>query len=184
VRLAGRDPIAIFVFHCQDVITELATMLLNATVMKNGREPIVIFQAATTVPMDIAFHPMNAFATMDGKAAIVILARKWRDAFMDLAEPTHTPVSVRKVGKDIYVTKLHATSDVNMDFVMHPKLQEWPTFVSVRMDGEENTVKNAGPTGNAPTRIPMLVTCPMSVFALEETLIPWACATIPSLFIT
>ena len=183
-RLAGKDPTAIFVFHCLDVSTDLAIMLLNVTVKKIGRELIVIFPAATTAQMDIAFHPMNVFVATDGREQIVMFARKWRAVFTDPVELTHTLVSVKKAGKDIFVTNLPATWDASMDFVMPQELQVWPIFVYVSLDGEEISVKSADPTGNAPTKMPMLAACQMNVSVMEARRIPWVCATTPFLCIT
>ena len=182
VRLAGRDPTAMFVFHSLDVSTDLARMHLNATVKKDGREPTVIFLVVTTALMDIAFHQTNVFATVDGRETIVMFARKWRAAFMDLVELTPTLVSVKKVGKDFFATNLFAIWDVTMDFVTPLTLMVSLAFVSVNLVGEEIIVSNADLTGIVPTKALMLATCQMSVSVLEERMIPRAFATTPSSF--
>jgi len=54
VKLDGKVPTAISVFHCLDVIMVPVEKHLNATAMKDGREPIVTFPAAITVLMETA----------------------------------------------------------------------------------------------------------------------------------
>ena len=184
VRLAGRAQTVIFVFHCLDVSTDLATMPLNATAMKDGREPTVTFPAVATALMDTAFHPMSVSATTDGKAPTVMFAREGRAVFMDLAELIPTLVSARKAGKDIFVIKLLATWDVTMDSAMPRALMVSPTFVSANLDGGEITVIYAVPSGDAPTKLAMLVACQMNVSVLKEKLITRDFATTPFLFIT
>ena len=182
VRLDGRDPTAMFVYRCLDVSMDHARMHLNAIVKKDGRGPIVIFLVVTTAPMDIAFHPTSVYVIVDGKAAIVTFARKWRDVFMDLVEFTLTLVSVQKAGKDIFVTNLSVIWDVTTDFVMPITLMVSPTFVSVNLAGGEINVSNADLIGIAPTKVPMLAACQMNVSVLEERMIHKAFATTPSLF--
>ena len=182
VRLDGRDPTAMCVYPCLDVSMDHVRMHLNAIVKKDGRGPIVIFLVVTTAPMDIAFHPTSVYVTVDGKAAIVTCARKWRDVYMDLVELTHTLVSVQKAGKDIFVTNLSVIWDVTTDFVMPITLMVSPTFVSVNLAGGEINVSNADLIGIAPTKVPMLAACQMNVSVLEERMIHKAFATTPSLF--
>jgi hypothetical protein len=100
----------------------------------------------------------------------------------DLVEFTPIPVSVRKAGRDIFVTNLSAAWDVTMDSVMPQTLMVFQTSVSVNLVGEETTVKNADPTGIAPTKMPMPATCQTNVSVLEERQIPRAFATTPCLF--
>ena len=104
VKLDGRVPIAMFVFHCQDVIMALVQMPLNATVMKGGKEPTVTSPVATTAPMANASHPMNVSATMDGLERIAMSVNPWQDVFMAAVRIILTPVSVKMDGRDTFVT--------------------------------------------------------------------------------
>jgi hypothetical protein len=53
-RLGGKVPTVTSVFHCLDVITVPVEKHLNATAMKDGREPIVTFPVAIIALMETA----------------------------------------------------------------------------------------------------------------------------------
>ncbi len=104
VKLDGRVQIAMFAFHCQGVIMGLARMLLNATVMKDGKEHTVTSPVATTAPMANASHPMNVSATMDGPERIVMSVNLWQDVLMESVRIILTLASVKRDGRDTFVT--------------------------------------------------------------------------------
>ena len=178
VKLDGRVLIAIFVFRCQDVIMDLARMLLNATVMKDGKEHIVTFPAAITAPMANASLPMNVSAIMDGLVRRVTPANLWQDVFMAAVWIILTPVFVRVVGRDIFVTSLTAHWIVITDSAMLQVLPILPTSVSATLDGEARDVTSAAPTGDAQIRVMMLVTVPMNASVSRQRMTHWVCATI------
>ena len=177
VKLDGRVQIAIFVFPCLDVIVVLVRMLLNAIAMKDGKEHIVTFPVATTAPTANVSLPMNVSAIMDGLVRIAMSANPWQDVSTVTVWIILTLVSVRVDGRDIFVTNHPVLWIATMDFVMHQALPMPLTSVSVTLDGEVRAVTSVAPTGDARTRMMMLVVIPMSASVLRQRMIPWVCAT-------
>ncbi len=177
-KLDGRVQIAMFVFLCQDVIMAPVRMLLNATVMKDGKEHFATSLAATTVPMANASLPMNVSAIMDGPVRTVMPANPWQDVCMAGVSITLTPVFARVVGRDIFVTNLLVPWTAITDSAMLLVLPTLPTSASANLDGEARDVTSVAPTGDAQIRMMMLVTIPMSVSVSRQRMIHWVCATI------
>ena len=174
----GRVQIAMFAFHCQDVIKALVRMRLNAIAMKGGKEHIATSRAATTAPMANVLHPMNVSAIMDGLVRIAMSANPWQDVSTVTVWIILTLAFVRVAGRDTFVTNLLANWIAIMDSVMLQVLPILPTSVSANLDGEGRAVTSAAPTGDAQIRVMMLVAIPMNVSVSRQRMTHWVCATI------
>jgi hypothetical protein len=154
-----------------------ATMLLNVTVRRDGKEHTVTSPAAATAPMANVLHPMNVSATTDGLVRIAMSANLWQDVSMVTAWITLTPVSVRVDGRDTFVTSLTVIWTAIMDSVIHQVFPTPPTFAFAILDGEARPVTSVAPIGDAPIRVTMLATIPMSVSVLRQKMIQRLYAT-------
>jgi hypothetical protein len=154
-----------------------ATMLLNVTARRDGKEHTVTSPAAATAPMANVLHPMNVSATTDGPVRIAMSANLWQDVSMVTAWITLTPVSVRVDGRDTFVTSLTAIWTAIMDSAIHQVFPTPPTSAFAILDGEARPVTSVAPTGNAPIRVIMLATIPMSVSVSRQKMIQRLYAT-------
>ena len=183
-KLDGKDRIAIFVFHCQDVNKGLVRMLSSAIVMRDGREHTATFPAAPIALTVNVSHPMNVFAIMDGLVKAVMSVNPWLDVFMDTAWIILTLVSVRVGGKDTFVTSRPALWIVIMVSATLQELPIPPTSASAILGGEVRAVTSAAPTGDAPIRVMMLATTPMNASASRPRMTLSFCVTIQFSFNT
>jgi hypothetical protein len=152
-------------------------MHLNVTAMRDGREHTATFPAATTAPMANASLQMNVSAAMAGLVRAAMSVNPWLDVFMADAWTIPILVSVRKGGKDIFVTSHHANWTAIMDSAM-PQERPIPLIsASAILAGEEIAVTSAVPTGDVQIKETMLATFPMNVSALRMRKIPISCAT-------
>ena len=176
-KLDGKDPIAIFAFHCQDVNMAHAKMLLNATALRDGKGHTVTSPVVAIAPMANVLLPMNVSAIMDGLVITAMSVNLWQDVFMVTVWIILTPVSVRVDGRVIFVTSLTALWIATMDFVIQRVLLIPPTSAFATLDGEARPVTSVALTGDAPIRLTMLATIPMNVSVLTQRMIQKLCVT-------
>lgn len=177
VRLAGKVPTVTFVSLCQVVPMDHVQMHLNVTAMRDGREHTATFPAATTAPMANASLQMNVSAAMAGLVRAAMSVNPWLDVFMADAWTIPILVSVRKDGKDIFVTSHHANWTAITDSVMRLVWPILPISASVSLVGEVRAVTSAAHTGDALIKEMMLATFPMNVFASTTRKILNYCVT-------
>jgi hypothetical protein len=180
VKLVGRVPIAMFVFHCQVVTMGLVRMLLIVTVKKDGKEPTATSLAATTAPMANVLLPMNVSAITDGLVRTVMSVNPWQDVFTAGVWIILTPASVRVDGKGTFVTSHHALWIATTDSVIPQVLPILPTSASANLDGEVKPVTSVAHTGGVQIRVMMLAITPMNAFVSKQRMTRRICATTQS----
>lgn len=161
VRLDGREPTAKSAYLCLDVNMGHVNMPWNAFVMRVGLVPTVKFLIAMVVSTADVKVPTVAFAMMVGWEILVKYAQNCPDALMVTVVTILILVYAKKDMKDISVMYQSARILALMAFVLRA-MGSKRTFAFVKLDGKMQHVPNVFLIGIVPTRVWMLVTCPMN----------------------